>query len=202
MGLRGVGRYMSESLDAWFAREILSHEDTLIRFLVRICPGRDAVHELRQEIYRCVYEAAGHDRPTPAKAFLFTTAWQIARDRLRSEPVARIGSQWDVDALRVAIDEISSELSAGRDPDLRSLAQAFDLLPHPCREVVWMRRVEDRSQKEVAARLGIREAAVEKHVAEGMRRLADTLFSSHLCARTGTGMYMRVDEENASQQVL
>jgi RNA polymerase sigma-70 factor (ECF subfamily) len=36
-----------------------------------------------------------------------------------------------------------------------------------------MRRVEDLSQREVAARLGIGEAMVEKHIAKAMCRLAD-----------------------------
>jgi predicted DNA-binding protein (UPF0251 family) len=42
-----------------------------------------------------------------------------------------------------------------------------------------MRRVEERSQKEVAAQLGIGEAMVEKHIAKAMRRLADALIGCH-----------------------
>ena len=41
--------------------------------------------------------------------------------------------------------------------------------------MVWLRRVEDLSQKEVAVRLGISEKTVEKHIAKGMRLLADHL---------------------------
>ena len=55
---------------------------------------------------------------------------------------------------------------------------AFDRLPDRCREVVWLRRVEDLSQKEVAVRLGISEKTVEKHIAKGMRLLADHLHGS------------------------
>lgn len=43
-------------------------------------------------------------------------------------------------------------------------------------EIVSMRRVEELSQKEVAARLGIGDAIVEIQVAKAMRRLADALF--------------------------
>ncbi|MFC3658285.1 sigma factor-like helix-turn-helix DNA-binding protein [Xanthomonas hyacinthi] len=39
--------------------------------------------------------------------------------------------------------------------------------------MIWLRRVEELSQKEVAVRLGISEKTVEKHVAKGMRLLAD-----------------------------
>ena len=53
-------------------------------------------------------------------------------------------------------------------------AEAFDRLPERCREVVWLRRVEELSQKEVAARMGIGEKTVEKQVAKGMRLIAVT----------------------------
>jgi RNA polymerase sigma-70 factor (ECF subfamily) len=38
--------------------------------------------------------------------------------------------------------------------------------------VVWLRRVEELSQKEVAMRLGISEKTVEKQIAKGMRLIA------------------------------
>jgi RNA polymerase sigma-70 factor (ECF subfamily) len=39
--------------------------------------------------------------------------------------------------------------------------------------VVWLRRIEDLPQKEIARRLGISEKTVEKHIAKGSRMLAD-----------------------------
>jgi len=40
---------------------------------------------------------------------------------------------------------------------------------------MWLRKVEQLSQKDVAARLGVREKAIEKQVARGMRLLAKAL---------------------------
>jgi RNA polymerase sigma-70 factor (ECF subfamily) len=59
---------------------------------------------------------------------------------------------------------------------LRRLSRALDHLPPRCREVIWLRRVEGMSQREVADQLGITEKTVEKHLAKGMRLLADTVF--------------------------
>jgi DNA-directed RNA polymerase specialized sigma24 family protein len=56
------------------------------------------------------------------------------------------------------------------------LARAFSVLPPKCREVVWLRRVEELSQKEVASRLNISEKTVESHIVKGTRMLADVLF--------------------------
>ncbi|WP_449446652.1 sigma factor-like helix-turn-helix DNA-binding protein [Thermomonas brevis] len=48
---------------------------------------------------------------------------------------------------------------------------------------MWLRRVEELSQKDVALRLGISEKTVEKHIAKGMRLLADGLFAGEAGAR-------------------
>jgi RNA polymerase sigma factor (sigma-70 family) len=170
---------MNEALDAWFVREILPHEGALVRYLTRNWPARDEIHDLRQETYLRVYEAAAKATPRVAKAFLFTTARHLVIDRLRRQKVVSFEPGWDLESLNVLIDEISPERCAAADQQLRILAQAFNNLPPRCRQVVWMRRVEDQSQKEVAARLGIGEAMVEKHIAKAMRRLADALYDGH-----------------------
>ena len=72
------------------------------------------------------------------------------------------------------------------------LSDAFDRLPDRCREVVWLRRVEELSQKEVAMRLGISEKTVEKHIAKGMRLLADALHADQGDRAAATG----VDDEH------
>jgi RNA polymerase sigma factor (sigma-70 family) len=169
---------MDEDLDGWFAREILAHEAALVRYLVRTWPNRDDVHDLRQEAYIRVYEAAGKSRPLSAKSFLFTTARNLMADRVRRERVVSIEARADLDALNVLVDELSPEQHESGRQQLRRLAVAFDGLPPKCREVVWMRRVEELSQKEVAGRLGITEGTVEKHVARGVRLLADCLYGA------------------------
>jgi RNA polymerase sigma-70 factor (ECF subfamily) len=52
------------------------------------------------------------------------------------------------------------------------LARAFDRLSPNCREVIWLRRVKDLSQKEVAHRMGLAEKTIEKHLRQGARLLA------------------------------
>ena len=58
----------------------------------------------------------------------------------------------------------------------RRLVEALDALPERCRQVVWLRRVEELSQNDVAQRLGISGRTVEKHLAKGMRLIADHLY--------------------------
>ncbi len=154
---------MTESLDAWFAREILAHEDALVLYLRRCWPQREDIHDLRQEVYVRVYEAAGKARPTMAKSFLFATARHLMTDRLRRGRIVSIETVGDFESMNVLIDEVSPERRLGARQVLKRLAEAFDRLPDRCREVVWLRRVEELPQKEVAARLGRDYSLVDKH---------------------------------------
>lgn len=163
---------MEESLDAWFKREVLSHEPLLMRFLARVWPRRDEIADLRQEAYARVYEAALKARPTAPKAFLFTTARHLMADRIRRERIVSIRAGGDADFLNVLVDEVSPEQHVAAHDELVRLARAFDRLPSKCRTVVWLRRVKELSQKEVAARLKLSEKTVEKHLRTGARLLA------------------------------
>ena len=167
---------MTDSLDAWFAREILVYEDSLVRYLTRSWHHRDDIHDLRQEAYVRVYEAAAQERPRAPKSFLFTTARNLMADRLRRSRVVSIEAKADLESLNVHVDEVSPEHHAVAHDELRTVARAFEQLTPRCREVVWLRRVEDLSQREVATRLGIAETVVEKQIAKAMRRFADALF--------------------------
>jgi RNA polymerase sigma-70 factor (ECF subfamily) len=163
---------MRSALDDWFVHEILVHEGSLSAYLRRCWSRHDELHDLRQEIYVRVYEAAGKAFPTAPKSFLFATARHLMTDRLRRARVVSIEAVGDLEALHVLVDEVSPERVCGGRQILKRLAACFDQLPDRCREVVWLRRVEELSQKEVAARMGISEKTVEKQLAKGMRLLA------------------------------
>ena len=167
---------MDEPLDSWFKREILAHEGALVRYLLRTWPNRQEVYDLRQDSYVRVYEAAAKSRPQAPKSFLFATARNLMADHIRRQRIVSIDAVGDLDALNVMIEEISPEQRASAHQELRRLAEAIDLLPPKCREAVWMRRVDDLPQKEVAMRLGITQKTVEKHVMKGMKLLAALLF--------------------------
>ena len=169
---------MPTPLDDWFAREILVHEAPLTHFLLRCWPHRDEVADLRQEVYARVYEAAARALPRQPRAFLFTAARHLVADRVRRGKVVSIEPMGDFEPSSVLVDEVSPERWCGGRQRLARLARAFDRLPDRCREVVWLRRVEHLSQREVAQRLGISEKTVEKHIAKGMRLIAGYFYGS------------------------
>lgn len=172
---------MNETLKKWFAREILVHEASLQRYLARMWPQRDEVHDLCQETYARVYEAATKGRlPQYSKSFLFTTARHLMADRVRRSRIVSMETIGDLQDLYVPSEEASPEQSLSARQELMQLARAFSALPPKCREVVWLRRVDGLSQREVAVRLKISEKTVESHIAKGTRLLADALFGARL----------------------
>ena len=177
------GAGMQAALDRWFTDEILVHEDALLRYLHRTWRQRDEIHDLRQELYVRVYEAAGKAFPAQPKAFLFASARHLMADRIRRRKVVSIEPMGDFEPSHVLIDDVTPERWSSGRQSLAQLSAAFDRLPDRCREVVWLRRVEELSQKDVALRMGISEKTVEKHIAKGMRLLADGLFGDNESAR-------------------
>src|SRR5580700_2042655 len=184
---------MEEPLDTWFKREILSHEEILMRFLARVWPHRDELADIRQEAYARVYEAAQKSRPQAPKAFLFTTARHLMADRVRRERIVSIRAGGDGEFLNVLVNEISPEQQASANEELVRLARAFDRLSAKCREVVWLRRVKELTQKEVAERLGLSEKTVEKHLRTGARLLAHYTRANALIPRS---LKTEVDEQD------
>lgn len=187
------GARMPTALDRWFLEHVLVHEDALTRYLLRHWPARDEVPDLRQELYVRVYEAAAKAVPAQPKSFLFASARHLMTDRLRRSRVVSIEPMGDFEPSSVLVDDVSPERWSGGRQALLRLADAFDRLPDRCREVVWLRRVEDMSQRDVAMRLGISEKTVEKHIAKGMRLLADHLFGGDGAARA-TGAHEDLDD--------
>src|SRR5690606_9155292 len=94
----GYSAAMPNALDDWFVREILVHERALAQYLRRCRVDRDEQHDLRQEVYARVYEAAADTPPANPEAFLFTTARNLIADRVRRSRVVSIEPMGDFDA--------------------------------------------------------------------------------------------------------
>lgn len=169
-------RGMQDDLEAWFQREILPHEAALMRYLGREWRRGHDLQDVRHDIYVRVLETAMRQRPTHPRGLLFSIARNLLIDRIRRERVVSIELMEDVDSLNVLVNDITPERELSGSRRLQWLAEAFDRLPQRCREVVWMRRIEDLPQKEIASRLGIAESTVEKHLVRGIAALAAELF--------------------------
>lgn len=165
-------------LDDWFESEILAHEAALTRYLRRVWANSADVPDLRQEVYVRVYESAARSRPDSPRAFLMSTARNLVIDRMRRERIVSIDFTQDFEALNVLVDEISPEQRLSARQELRRLSDALDELSADCRAVIWLRRVEGLSQREVAEKLDMQEGTLASHLCRGLRVLTRAVLGS------------------------
>ena len=149
-----------------------------MRYLTRKRAIPIDAEDVRNDLYIRILEAAECARPAIPKAFLFSAARNLLIDLARRNQVVAIDLLADLDVLNVLIDEVFPERHASGRQQLQRLSMFFDRMPAKCREVLWMRRIDGLPQKEVAQRLGITEATVEKHVHRGLRYLANALYGT------------------------
>ena len=164
-------------LRAWFVGEVLPLEPALTQYLHRNWRNQTDIDDLLQDVYVRVCEAAQKQRLDSTKSFVFTTARNLLIDRMRRGRVIPIETVESLEALNIAADEPGPDRNFLAREELRRVEAALDRLPPRCREVVVLRRIEGLSRPSIALRMGITEATVSEHLANGMRAITDMLYS-------------------------
>jgi len=129
------------------------------------------IADLCHDAYLRMYEAARVTRPENARQFLFTTARHIVIDRLRRRRVVTMYPLQPEYCAELLTDSRSPERHTIAASELERLTDAIRRLPPRSREVLWLRRIRELSQRETAKSLGVSEKAVEKHLHLATRRL-------------------------------
>lgn len=154
----------------WFTEEVQLHDAQLKAYLRGSFPTLRDVDDVVQESYFRIWRARATQTIHSAKGFLFTLARHIALDAKRRERASPLAAVADLATLSAPEDRPSAAELIEQQEKIRLLAKALALLPDRTREIVVLRKLHGVPQKEVAGRLGLSEAAVEHHVARGLKR--------------------------------
>ena len=173
----GSNAYTSlAGVNGWFVNEVLPLETGLMRFLSRRWHNSKDVEDLCQDVYVRVYEAAKKEIPHPVKPFVFMIARNLLINRSRREHIVAIEAVADVEALNISGNEPGPERNVMAREELATLQAALDGLPKRCREAVILRKIEGLPRREIAARMGITEQTVNRHLTDGMYALTEILY--------------------------
>ncbi|MGF7156246.1 RNA polymerase sigma factor [Novosphingobium gossypii] len=155
----------------WVAREIVPHEARIRRWLARSRLSPEDIDEVMQEAYCRIAMLPSVEHIDQPVAYMSAIARNLMLRRLKRQQVVVFEAVSEIDTWR---DEMPSpeEQAASRMSYERVLA-IIGTLPERCRRVVELRKIEGWSQKEIAAKLGITEKAVEKQVWTGVRAIRE-----------------------------
>lgn len=155
----------------------LENEAALKRFLRRYVPRPEDADDLAQESFVRAYAAEAINPITSPKAFLFTTARNLALNERAKMVNATSVPLEDFTEPTVLVDatQASPEEQMDAKVRVRVLAQAMTTLPPQCSKVFLLRKVHGLSYKEIAERLGISVSTAEKHAALGLLRCSQYL---------------------------
>jgi RNA polymerase sigma factor (sigma-70 family) len=157
-----------------FARLYRATLAPLRRYLTRFLGDADEAQDIAHDAYVRVYPRDGKAPPDNPQAFLYTTARNLAINRIKRRHIAPFNAtDGVVETAPSPLPGVVQQVMARQE--LSQLEAAIAELPPGCRSVLLLRKVELLSHQEIADRLGIAVSTVEKQHARALRLLRTNL---------------------------
>jgi RNA polymerase sigma-70 factor (ECF subfamily) len=175
-----------EEVSGGLLPEVFSRYGRLLaRAVGRLVRPHD-VEDIVQETYLRVFQAAKTHPIRSPQAFMLKTARNIVLDKLAKADALNHVAELYGDEESGADDDSAEQFCNEQTPDtvLESeqeftvFCRAIRELPRQCRRAFLLKKVYGLSQHEVAARLGVSEGTVEKHITKAMVQCALHMQSS------------------------
>jgi RNA polymerase sigma-70 factor (ECF subfamily) len=174
----------------WFKATILPHEASLRARLRRVLPRRDDLDDLVAEVITRAYATTDFTHVTAGRAYLFQIARNLIIDEARRAKIVSFEQISDIDLL---VDRSSAEEMLQARDELRRLEEIIETLPIQCRRAFILRRVHDKSVREIAEEMGLSVSTVDKHIGRATIRVMQAIgqfedfgFERSLRERRGT----------------
>ena len=157
-----------------FARLYRATLAPLRRYLTRFLGDANEAQDIAHDAYLRVYPKDGKAPPDNPQAFLYTTARNLAINRIKRRQIAPFNAQ-EAHAENAPSPSPGVVQQVMARQELSQLEAAIADLPPGCRSVLLLRKVELLSHQEIADRLGIAVSTVEKQHARALRLLRTAL---------------------------
>jgi len=157
----------------WFLRRILPHEPALRAWLARNRPPGLDIDDIVQETYAVLASRECVDDIQHPRAYLFQVAHSLVVRNVRRARIVSIQAVEDLERFDHPDESGTPERHAIAREEFRRLAEAIATMPGQTRQAFVLRRIRGLPQREIAARMGLSENTVEKHIARGIRLLIE-----------------------------
>jgi RNA polymerase sigma factor (sigma-70 family) len=162
----------------WVAVHVMPHEPAVRAWLRRAVIQEGDVDDIIQEAYCKLSSLEAFDSILNPSGYFFAISRNILTDHLRRTRVVRFEAISGPGALEFSTEDSGQEVALDAKRELAMVQQLIEGLPSRCREVFLLRKVLGLSQREIAAKLGISESAVENEGVRGMRLILQGLRDS------------------------
>jgi RNA polymerase sigma-70 factor (ECF subfamily) len=146
----------------------------LRRYLARLLGNSAEAQDVAHDAYLRIYPADGKPAAERPEALLYVTARRLAINRLKRRGISPFSREpLNTDLAAAAGPGVAQQVMARQE--LAQLEAAIAQLPEGCRAVLLLRKIDQLSHREIAARLGIAVSTVEKQHARALRLLRAAL---------------------------
>ena len=166
----------SADLTRQFVSSVYERFDSSLRgYLMNKLRNEAETEDFAQEVYLRFSRLDDHSNIRSEKAFLFTTATNLLRDKSR-----RLTTR--LDKASVCCDDVTLDCSAD-DParrvqdaeQLDILRDSLRSLSDNCQRAFWMSRIDGLSYAEIAEEMGVSISMIEKHISAALATLRAAL---------------------------
>lgn len=172
-------------IDRWFIDRVLPHETRYLMLAGRLSANGEQAADLVHDVYARLLSSDAWRLIEDPRAYVLRMVRNLAIQQLRRARIVSIQNVANLEALNHADQTPDAFDRASSRQRLGLMLGALRDLPPRCREVVVLRRFDDLSCREIAARLGLSLSTVEKRLARGLFLLAEAMERSGMAATTG-----------------
>jgi RNA polymerase sigma factor (sigma-70 family) len=147
------------------------HRASLHRYLARLVRFEDAAELVQETYYRLLRHDSLVKLEVMARAFLFQTATNLARDHRRRRVSHRADQHTELDTREIAEEHRGPDEQLAGEQTLSLIEQAIAELPADTRTVFMLHRFRDLSYPQIAQTMNLSTRTVARKMAEALERL-------------------------------
>jgi len=148
------------------------HRVSLQRYLLRLVPPDDAAELVQESYYRLLRHGEMVKIDAMARAFLFQTATNLARDHYRRRASHRAALHVPIEDQEIIEDHLGPDAHLAGEQMRALLERAIADLPADTRTVFLLHRFRDLTYPQIAQLMSLSGRTVARKMAEAIERLS------------------------------
>ncbi|MPT48972.1 MAG: sigma-70 family RNA polymerase sigma factor [Sphingobium sp.] len=153
-------------------QDITPYINSLRRYFVRKTGNMNIVDDLVQDVMTRVLARRAENPIENIEAYLFRTAANVMRDKVRRDTVRQVEFQQSLTEAEHPVDECTPDRVILAREEVRHLIDILAELPETTRDIFLMKRFDGLSHAEISARIGMSVSGIEKRIAKAVAHIA------------------------------